>query len=279
MNYQLDRYDVGTASPLLLIAGPCTIESLDLCRRVAEQMKGICEDLGINYVFKGSFDKANRTSINGRRGPGLDEGLKVLSQINTEFDLPVLTDVHEISQCAAVSQVCAATQIPAFLCRQTDLLVAAGEAAVKTHGVVNIKKGQFMSPEAMRHAVEKVRSSGCEKVLLTERGASFGYNNLVVDFRGLEIMKEFAPVCFDATHSVQLPGGGGDKSGGDRQFVPPLVRAAMAVGVDALFIETHPQPENAWSDGPNMVPLHEMRSLLETALRIRSAQQSSEEII
>jgi 2-dehydro-3-deoxyphosphooctonate aldolase (KDO 8-P synthase) len=271
MKYQLDHYEVGDDSPLLLIAGPCSIEGLDLCREVAGEVKSICDDLKINYIFKGSFDKANRTSINGKRGLGLEEGLKVLSRIKEEFDVPVLTDVHEISQCRAVAEVCSAVQIPAFLCRQTDLLLAAGEAAARTNGVVNIKKGQFMSPEGMRHAVEKVKAAGCEKVLLTERGATFGYNNLVVDFRGLEIMREFAPVCFDATHSVQLPGGGGDKSGGDRRFVAPLTRAAMAVGVDALFIETHPDPENAWSDGPNMVPLNEMRALLEKCIRIREA--------
>ena len=271
MKYQLNQYEVGDNAPLLLIAGPCSLEGLDLCRQVAEEMKTVCADLGINYIFKGSFDKANRTSINGKRGLGLEEGLKVLLQIKEEFDLPVLTDVHEPAQCAPVMEVCSTVQIPAFLCRQTDLLVAAGEAAAKVDGVVNIKKGQFMAPDGMRHAVEKVNSGGCEKVLLTERGVTFGYNNLVVDFRGLEIMKELAPVCFDATHSVQLPGGSGDKSGGDRRFVAPLTRAAMAVGVDALFLETHPNPEIAWSDGPNMVPLHEMRALLEKCLKIREA--------
>lgn len=271
MKYQLDQYEVGEGSPLLLIAGPCTIESLELCREIAGEMQSICADLGINYIFKGSFDKANRTSINGRRGLGLTEGLKILSRIKEEFALPVITDVHEPSQCSEVVKVCSTIQIPAFLCRQTDLLIAAGEAAAGANGAVNIKKGQFMAPEGMRHAVAKVQSAGCEKVLLTERGATFGYNNLVVDFRGLEIMQEFAPVCFDATHSVQLPGGGGDKSSGERRFVPLLTRAAMAVGVDALFMETHPDPANAWSDGPNMMPLQEMRTLLEKCMRIRAA--------
>lgn len=271
MRYQLENYEVGDNAPLLLIAGSCSLEGIDLCRQVAEELKSVCADLGINYIFKGSFDKANRTSINGKRGLGLEEGLKVLSAIKEEFDLPVLTDVHEPAQCAEVMQVCSTIQIPAFLCRQTDLLVAAGKAAAKVDGVVNIKKGQFMAPDGMRHAVEKVNTGGCQKVLLTERGVSFGYNNLVVDFRALEIMKEFAPVCFDATHSVQLPGAGGDKSGGDRRFVAPLTRAAMAVGVDALFLETHPHPESAWSDGSNMVPLHEMRALLEKCIKIREA--------
>jgi len=271
MNFQLDRYEVGEGAPLLLIAGPCSIEGVDLCREVAAEVKSICTDLGINYIFKGSFDKANRTSLHGKRGLGLTEGLKVLSQIKEEFEVPVLTDVHEISQCEKAAALCSMIQVPAFLCRQTDLLVAAGAAAAAHGGAVNVKKGQFMAPDGMRHVVEKVQSGGCEKVLLTERGASFGYNNLVVDYRGLAIMREFAPVCFDATHSVQLPGGDGDKSGGDRRFVPPLTRAAMAVGVDALFLETHPDPNNAWSDGPNMVPLQEMRPLLEKCMRIRNA--------
>jgi len=271
MNFQLDQYQVGEGAPLLLIAGPCSIEGADLCRQVAAEVKSICADLGINYIFKGSFDKANRTSLHGKRGLGLAEGLKVLSLIKEEFEVPVLTDVHEISQCQEAADLCAMIQVPAFLCRQTDLLVAAGAAAAARGGAVNVKKGQFMAPDGMRHVVEKVQSGGCEKVLLTERGASFGYNNLVVDYRGLAIMREFAPVCFDATHSVQLPGGSGDKSGGDRRFVAPLTRAAMAVGVDALFLETHPDPDNAWSDGPNMVPLHEMRALLEKCIQIRNA--------
>lgn len=271
MTIQISRYTVGTAQPLLLIAGPCAIESLELCREVAGAMKVLCAERGLNYVFKASFDKANRTSIHSQRGLGLDEGLKVLSTIKSEFGVPVTTDVHESVQCDSVASVCDILQIPAFLCRQTDLLVAAAQAAQKYGGAVNVKKGQFLAPEDTRHIATKVREAGCENIFITERGTTFGYGNLVVDFRGLEIMREFAPVCFDATHSVQKPGGGGDKSSGDRRFVPPLVRAAMAVGADALFVETHPNPDQAWSDGPNLVPLHEMAALLDAALAIRKA--------
>lgn len=255
---------------MLLIAGPCVAESLELCRLVAGHMKPLCEELGINYVFKASFDKANRTSIGGARGPGIEDGLEILGTIKSEFGVPVTTDVHESDQAQIVAPVVDLLQIPAFLCRQTDLLLACGEEAAKWNGAVNVKKGQFLKPEGMQHALNKVRSAGCENVLLTERGTTFGYDSLIVDFRGLEIMRELAPVCFDATHSVQKPGGGGDKTTGERRFVPGLVRAACAVGVDALFIETHPDPEKAPSDGPNMVPLEEMRALLEKAVQIRN---------
>ena len=280
MNIQVAQYSVGTDQPLLLIAGPCVAESLELCREVAAAMQEYSASRGINYVFKASFDKANRTSMNTSRGLGLDGGLEILQKIKDEFGLPVTTDVHESTQCEAVAQVCDILQIPAFLCRQTDLLLAAGEAAAKYSGsgnacAVNIKKGQFLAPEGMKHARDKVFSAGCENVFLTERGTTFGYNNLVVDYRGLETMREYAPVCFDATHSVQRPGGGGDKSSGDRQFVPTLIRAACAVGIDALFIETHPEPDKAWSDGPNMIPLSEMPALLDRALEIRSALNST----
>jgi 2-dehydro-3-deoxyphosphooctonate aldolase (KDO 8-P synthase) len=270
MTIQVANYAVGTNQPLLLIAGPCVIESPELCREVASTLQPLCAERGINYVFKASFDKANRTSIHSQRGAGLEDGLQVLSDVKNEFGLPVTTDVHESAQCAAVAQVCDILQIPAFLCRQTDLLVAAAQAAQANGGTVNVKKGQFLAPEDTRHIVTKVRDAGCQNVFLTERGTTFGYGNLVVDYRGLEIMREYAPVCFDATHSVQKPGGGGDKTAGDRRFVPTLVRAAMAVGVDALFVETHPNPENAWSDGPNMVPLDQMRELLDNALAIRA---------
>ncbi|RYX84003.1 3-deoxy-8-phosphooctulonate synthase [bacterium] len=266
---KIQNYQVGGGNPLLLIAGPCVAESLDLCRLVAAHMKPLCDELGINYVFKASFDKANRTAISGARGPGIEDGLEILSAIKTEFGVPVTTDVHESYQAEIVAPVVDLLQIPAFLCRQTDLLLACGEQAAKWNGAVNVKKGQFLRPEGMTHALAKVRSAGCENVLLTERGTTFGYDSLVVDFRGLELMRELAPVCFDATHSVQKPGGGGDKTTGERRFVPGLVRAACAVGVDALFIETHPNPESAPSDGPNMVPLTEMRLLLEKAIQIR----------
>ena len=260
---KLQNYSVGEGSPLLLISGPCVIESLDLCRRVAETMCAISQKLGVNYVFKASFDKANRTSIASHRGPGIHEALAVFQAIKDEFGVPVTTDVHESHQPEIVGEVVNLLQIPAFLCRQTDLLLASGEAAARFGGAVNVKKGQFLRPENMEHAVKKVRSAGCEDVLLTERGTTFGYDSLVVDFRGLEIMREFGPVCLD--------GGAGDKTGGDSRFVPGLVRAACAVGTDALFIETHPTPETAWSDGPNMVPLSEMEALLKRALAIRAA--------
>jgi len=271
MNIKIAGYKVGRGEALALISGPCVLESLELCRTVAGTLAPICREFGINYIFKGSFDKANRTSITSSRGPGIQEGLEILSRIKAEFEIPVLTDVHEPSQCLAVAKVCDVLQIPAFLCRQTDLLIAAGEAAAAHGAAVNVKKGQFLAPENLEHAIKKVRQSGCPNVLATERGTTFGYDSLIVDFRGLEIMRRFAPVCFDGTHSVQRPGGGGATTGGDRQFVPGLVRAAVAVGVDALFLETHPRPEVALSDGPNMVPLAEMEALLSRAVRIRRA--------
>lgn len=272
MTIKVSNYTVGKDQPLLLIAGPCVAESIEMCREVAGALKDFCAGRGINYVFKASFDKANRTAIHTQRGPGFDGGLEILQQIKQEFSIPVTTDVHESTQCEPVARVCDILQIPAFLCRQTDLLLAAGKAAAENGGAVNVKKGQFLAPEGMQHAADKVRAGGCKNVFLTERGTTFGYNNLVVDYRGFETMRQFAPVCFDATHSVQRPGGGGDKSSGDRQFVPTLIRAAMAVGVDALFIETHPDPEQAWSDGPNMIPLAQMPELLDRALKIRQAQ-------
>jgi 2-dehydro-3-deoxyphosphooctonate aldolase (KDO 8-P synthase) len=273
MPIQVQNYNVGADQPLLLLSGPCMIENLDLCRRVADKMVQICAERGLNYVFKASFDKANRTSLHSSRGPGLGEGLEVLARIKEEFGVPVTTDVHESIQCLEAAEVVDVLQIPAFLCRQTDLLIAAGEAAAKFGGAVNVKKGQFLRPEGMLHAVTKVRAAGCENVFVTERGTTFGYDSLVVDFRSLDIMREFAPVCFDATHSVQKPGGGGNVTTGDRRFVPPLTNAAMAVGIDALFMETHPDPDNAQSDGPNMVPLHEMADLLDRALAIRVASR------
>ena len=272
MQIQLKNYSIGDNSPLLLIAGPCVIESLDLCRTVAEHMVSMCSELGINYVFKASFDKANRTSIHSARGIGIEESLKVFQTIKDEFGVPVTTDVHDFTQPMLVAETVDLLQIPAFLCRQTDLLLASGEAAAKFGGAVNVKKGQFLRPDLMNYALDKVRAAGCANVFSTERGTTFGYDSLVVDFRGLEIMREFGPVCLDATHSVQKPGGAGAQTGGDRRFVPTLVRAACAVGVDALFIETHPTPDTALSDGPNMVPLAEMKTLLQNALAIRAAR-------
>jgi 2-dehydro-3-deoxyphosphooctonate aldolase (KDO 8-P synthase) len=250
---------IGPGQPLVVIAGPCVIESLDLCRQIAETMQAICAKLGLSYVFKASFDKANRTSLESYRGQGMDEGLALLSRIREEFDCPVLTDVHESGQCAAVAQVVDILQIPAFLCRQTDLLLA----AAATGRPINVKKGQFLAPEDMAPVLGKLTSTGNERIALTERGASFGYHNLVVDMRSLVIMRELGcPVIFDATHAVQLPGGRGTSSGGNREFVAPLARAAAATGIDGLFLETHPEPEKALSDGANSLHLKDMRPLL-----------------
>ncbi len=250
---------IGNHLPLSVIAGPCQMESREHALAVAERLKEICGKLGLGLVYKTSFDKANRTSLSGRRGLGLEAALPVFSEIRERLGLPVLTDVHAPDQCAPVADVCDVLQIPAFLCRQTDLLVA----AARTGRVVNVKKGQFLAPWDMANVVAKITGSGNRSVLLTERGASFGYNTLVSDMRALPIMAETgAPVVFDATHSVQQPGGLGGSSGGQREFVPVLSRAAVAVGVAAVFVETHEDPDNAPSDGPNMVPLHEMEPLL-----------------
>lgn len=249
----------GNALPLALIAGPCQMESREHAMMMAERLKALSERLGIGLVFKTSFDKANRTSLSGKRGMGLEAALPVFAEIRQDVGLPVLTDVHTAEQCATVAEVVDVLQIPAFLCRQTDLLVA----AARTGRVVNVKKGQFLAPWDMRNVAAKVTGSGNPNVLLTERGASFGYNMLVSDMRALPIMAETgAPVIFDATHSVQQPGGQGASSGGDRAMVPPLSRAAAAVGVAGIFIETHDDPDSAPSDGPNMVPLGEMEALM-----------------
>ncbi len=253
---------------LTLIAGPCVIENEHLCLRIAGELRETCRKLGIHYVFKASFDKANRTSGKSFRGPGLEPGLKVLAKVRGEFAVPVLTDVHTEAQAAAASRVVDILQIPAFLCRQTDLIAA----AVATGKIVNLKKGQFLSPVDMGQVVEKARSAGGKKFLLTERGSSFGYNNLVADLRSIPIMKRFGcPVIFDATHSVQLPGGGGDKSSGQREFAPVLARAALAAGANGIFIETHPRPDRALSDGPNMIPLIEMPALLRGLVKVFNA--------
>jgi 2-dehydro-3-deoxyphosphooctonate aldolase (KDO 8-P synthase) len=255
----------GNALPLSLIAGPCQMESRDHAFMMAGRLKEICGRLGIGLVYKSSFDKANRTSLKGKRGLGLEKSLQVFADIRKEFGLPVLTDVHENGQCAEVATVVDVLQIPAFLCRQTDLLIA----AAKTGRVVNVKKGQFLAPWDMKNVLEKIVESGNPNVLLTERGASFGYNTLVSDMRALPIMAETgAPVIFDATHSVQQPGGQGASSGGDRRMVPVLARAAVAVGVAGVFIETHEDPDNAPSDGPNMVPLDRLEALLKTLMAL-----------
>jgi 2-dehydro-3-deoxyphosphooctonate aldolase (KDO 8-P synthase) len=246
-------------APLSLIAGPCQLESRDHAFMMAESLQALCKKLGMGLVYKSSFDKANRTSISGTRGLGLEKSLAVFADLRSTLGLPILTDIHEIGQCAEVASVVDILQIPAFLCRQTDLLIA----AAKTGKVVNVKKGQFLAPWDMKNVVAKITDSGNPNVLVTERGASFGYNTLVSDMRALPILAETgAPVIFDATHSVQQPGGQGTSSGGDRRMVPVLARAAVAVGVAGVFIETHQDPDHAPSDGPNMVPLDQLEGLL-----------------
>lgn len=254
---KLRNFEIG-GDKLTIMAGPCAIESQDILNRTAEKLKEITEKLGINYIFKSSFDKANRSSITSFRGPGLEKGLEMLAKVKSEFDLPIVTDIHNPNQAAVVAEVADILQIPAFLCRQTDLLVA----AAKTGKIVNIKKGQFLAPEQMLPLIKKVEDSGNSNILVTDRGTSFGYNNLVVDFRGIQIMQQFNyPVVFDATHSVQLPGANGTSSGGDRRFVPLLAKSAMAAGANALFFEVHPDPDCAKCDGPNMIPLDKAETL------------------
>ena len=255
---------------LILIAGPCVIESEKLCLRLASALKITCERLGLFYVFKASYDKANRTSAKSFRGPGLEEGLAVLANVRARVGVPILTDVHTEAQAVAAARVADILQIPAFLCRQTDLIAA----AVRTGKIVNLKKGQFLSPEEMGQVVRKAKSAGGKKLLVTERGTTFGYHNLVADMRSIPIMRRFGiPVIFDATHSVQLPGGGGDRSGGQREFAPVLARSAVAAGADGIFVETHPDPDLALSDGPNMIPLAAMPALLQSLLKVYSAVQ------
>lgn len=265
---QIGSFKVGAGQRPFLIAGPCVIESEQLVLDTAGKISEITRSLGIPYVFKASFDKANRTSIKSYRGPGIEQGLAVLKKVKDQLGLPVLTDVHTDEQATEAGNVVDVLQIPAFLCRQTDLLIA----AAKTGKVVNVKKGQFLSPPEMANAVKKVEECGSQRIVLTERGSSFGYNNLVVDMRSFPIMRSFGyPVVFDATHSVQLPGGGGTKSSGQREFVEPLACAAAGAGVDGFFMEVHPNPDEALSDGPNMVPLHQLKALLERVMRICDA--------
>jgi 2-dehydro-3-deoxyphosphooctonate aldolase (KDO 8-P synthase) len=253
---------------LFIIAGPCVIESEATCFEVGSRLKRVCERLGIFLVFKASYDKANRTSGKSFRGPGPEEGLRVLSAIRSRLNVPVLTDVHLPSDCARAAGIVDILQIPAFLCRQTDLI----EAAARTGKILNIKKGQFLSPAEMGPVVEKAKGAGASQVMVTERGTTFGYNNLVADMRSIPIMRRLGcPVVFDATHSVQLPGGGGDKSGGQREFAPVLARAAIAAGANGVFIETHPEPDRALSDGPNSIPLDEMPALLKNLNRMFAA--------
>jgi len=256
---------VGTGHPLLIIAGPCVLESEELARTVAAHMQEVCRKLNVSYIFKASFDKANRTSVTSYRGPGLEKGLRVMEKIRAEMRVPVLSDIHEPQQAEAAADILDILQIPAFLCRQTDLLVAAS----LTGKPVNLKKGQFVSPWDLENAVNKIRQGGSSQVMLVERGASFGYNNLVVDMRSLPVMRSFnCPVIYDATHSVQLPGGSGSSSGGQREFIAPLARAAAATGIDGLFMEVHPNPNKALCDGPNSIALSDIEEVLEQIVRI-----------
>ena len=278
---KLCGFDIGLNQPLFLIAGTCSIEGLEMSLDVAGQLKSMCDELSIPLIYKGSFDKANRSSGNTKRGLGMDEGLRILDEVRRQIGVPILTDVHEIEQIKPVADVVDVLQTPAFLCRQTDFIRAVAQSGKP----VNIKKGQFLAPADMKNVIEKARSAAAEKGLPThhflacERGVSFGYNNLISDMRGLAIMRHGAerndtPVVFDATHSVQLPGGQGSTSGGQREFVPVLARAAVATGISGIFMETHPNPSEAWSDGPNAVPLNRMKELLTTLKALDSAVKS-----
>ena len=271
--FRIGNVPVGSGQ-LFLVAGPCVIESEAHVRKMADALQRITGDLGIPYIFKASYDKANRTSVRNFRGPGLTEGCRILRSIARATGLPVLTDVHQATDCAQVAEAVDVLQIPAFLCRQTDLLIAAAQ----TGRAVNVKKGQFVAPLDMRHVVEKISSVGNMRILLTERGASFGYNNLVVDMRSLAIMRDFAPVVFDGTHSVQTPSSAGGVSGGQPEFIPVLARAAVAAGVDGIFLEVHDDPANAKSDGANALDLKRLRPLLETLLAIHAVAMKKEAI-
>ena len=260
-NYKVkcSNFEIANDKPFTLIAGPCQLESEEHAIKISSELKEITSELGINLIYKTSFDKANRTSLKGKRGLGLEKSLPIFDKIKKKIGVPVLTDIHTAEQCSVVANHVDVLQIPAFLCRQTDLLIA----AAKTGKIINVKKGQFLAPWDMANVIKKIEESGNKNILITERGASFGYNTLVSDMRALPIMSKYGfPIVFDATHSVQQPGGLGEKSGGQREFVPYLARAAIAVGIGAIFIETHDDPDNAPSDGPNMVPLNELKNLL-----------------
>ena len=262
---KIKKLSLGNNLPLTLIAGPCQIESKDHCHMIASRIKEITNKLKIGFIFKSSFDKANRTSLKSQRGVGLEKSLSIFDFISKDLDIPILTDVHNVEQCKIVSEVVDIIQIPAFLCRQTDLLVA----AAKTNKVINVKKGQFLAPWDMKYVIKKIKDTGNDKILLTERGVSFGYNTLVSDMRSLSILSDFGyPVVFDATHSVQQPGGKGDSSGGERKFISSLSRAAVAVGISTIFLETHDNPDKAPSDGANMIPLMDLEYLLKSLIGI-----------
>lgn len=251
---------IGKGNPLVLIAGPCVIENEEITFTTAQKLKEVCDRLGISLIFKSSFDKANRTSGSSFRGPGIDQGLKILSEVKKRFSIPVISDIHAVDEVRPASEVLDALQIPAFLCRQTDLILSSS----RTGKPVNVKKGQFLAPWDVKHIIEKFTSTGNQNLLLTERGTSFGYNNLIVDFRGFSVIRSFGyPMLFDVTHSLQLPGGEGRSSGGQREFAPSLARAAVATGVDGLFVEVHPDPMKALSDASTMIPLNEIEGLLQ----------------
>jgi 2-dehydro-3-deoxyphosphooctonate aldolase (KDO 8-P synthase) len=268
-----DKITFGRGHPLVIIAGPCVIENEDVTFHTADKLRHMCSSAGLPLIFKSSFDKANRSSLNSFRGPGIERGLRILSDVKERFSLPVLSDIHSVEEATPASEVLDLLQVPALLCRQTDLILA----AARTGRPVNVKKGQFLAPWDMKNIVEKFLSTGNRKLLLTERGTSFGYNNLVVDFRGLPIMSSFGqPVIFDVTHSLQLPGGRGSSSGGKSEFAEPLARAAVAVGVDGLFLEVHPEPEKALCDGPNMIPLDRLPSFLKAVKSFHELLRSEE---
>ena len=259
------KFEIANNIPFTLIAGPCQLENEDHAIKISSELKRITKELNINFIYKTSFDKANRTSLNGKRGLGLEKSLPIFNKIRKEVGVPVLTDVHTAEQCNLISDYVDVLQIPAFLCRQTDLLIA----AAKTGKIINVKKGQFLAPWDMANVIKKIEDSGNKNIMITERGASFGYNTLISDMRSIPIMSKYGfPIVYDATHSVQQPGGMGEKSGGQREFVPYLSRAAVAVGVAAVFIETHEDPDNAPSDGPNMVPLKDLKNLLKKLIEI-----------
>lgn len=258
-NVPVKDFFIGEGEPLAIMCGPCVIESEDHCLRAAEALKKIYTELGIHLIFKSSYDKANRSAYNSFRGPGLQEGLRILERVKNEFDLPIVSDIHSPEEAAAAGAVCDIIQIPAFLCRQTDLVTAAGRSGA----IVSVKKGQFMAPWDMGNVVDKIQATGNMKIILVDRGTSFGYNNLVSDMRAIPIMKKFAvPVCYDATHSVQLPGGLGTSSGGQREFIPVLAKAALAAGANCLFMEAHPDPSNAKSDAASVISFHDLPQLL-----------------
>lgn len=272
---RVDQILIGKSNPLVLIAGPCVIEDEEICFQIAQRLTEITKELDIPFIFKASYDKANRSSIHSYRGPGLTKGLEILKQVKERFKIPILTDVHCKEEVMKVAEIADILQIPAFLSRQTDLILQTAKYAQ----VVNVKKGQFMSPQEMKNVIEKITSTGNENILLTERGSCFGYNNLVVDFRGLIIMKSFGyPVIFDATHSVQLPAGAGTSSSGQRKFIPYLTFAAVAVGCDGLFMEVHIQPQKALCDGPNMISLDELPPILKQAKNINELIRKNQEI-